>query len=368
MIEDDPPGVGATDNRGDAPSELLTPVPLGGTASAVTAGASHNCALRDDGQVVCWGGNFVGQLGIGTTDNRGNTADELPTDPVPLGAGRSATAVTAGDYHNCALRDDGQVVCWGHNAFGQLGVGATDSRGDAGGELPTTPVPLGGLIRTPALSVANVAVSEGTGGMKNLTFTILRTSVYGTVSVAYTTVAGTAAAGRDYSATSGRATLAQGVDRATVAVPLKTDPDREPNETFTLQLSAPIGATIADANATGTIRNDDARPQVSVRDAVVTELDGSTTLRVRVVLDHRSFEPVNVWYRTVNGSATAPSDYTSRSGVLTIPAYAAGSGVRITIKGDLVPEASETFHLAASATNNATLDDPVGTIVILDDD
>ncbi len=46
--------------------------------------------------------------------------------PVDLGAGRTATAITAGDFHTCALLDNGIVKCWGFNAFGQLGYGDTD--------------------------------------------------------------------------------------------------------------------------------------------------------------------------------------------------------------------------------------------------
>jgi alpha-tubulin suppressor-like RCC1 family protein len=365
-------GVGDTANRGDNPGELPAPaVPLGAgrAASTITGGSLHSCAVRDDASLVCWGYNGNGQLGVGDTANRGDNPGELPAPPVALGAARSATDVTAGEYHTCAVRDNGTVVCWGYNELGQLGVGDTADRGDGPGELPAPAVPLGGTIRTPAFSAANVAVTEGTGGTKTLTFTLSRTSVVGTVSVAYATIAGTAKAGSDYTATSGRKTLAGGVRRAAIAVPLKTDPDREPNETFVLRLSAPIGATIADANATGTIRNDDAPPAISLADAVITEGDsGTRNVAVRVNLNHRSYQRITVTYATADGSATAPSDYATRNGTLTIAANAAGGTITIPVKGDTRNESNETFHLAANAVTKASLADPLSSIVILDDD
>jgi alpha-tubulin suppressor-like RCC1 family protein len=365
-------GVGDTASRGDAPGELPAPtVPLGGgrSATAVVIGFYHTCALLDDATAVCWGFNVYGQLGIGDTATRGDSPGELPAPSVPLGAGRSASAIMTGIYHACALRDNATVVCWGFNAYGQLGAGDPDSRGDNPGELPAPAVPLGGTIRTPAFSVANVAVTEGTGGTKNLTFTLSRTSIVGTVSVAYATIAGTAKAGSDYTATSARKTLAGGVRRATISVPLKTDPNREPNETFTLRLSAPIGATIADANATGTIRNDDAPPAISLADAVITEGDsGTRNVAVRVNLNHRSYQQITLTYGTADNSATAPSDYTTRNGTLTIAANTGGGTIKIPIKGDTRNEANETFHLAASGVTRATLVDPLSTILILDDD
>jgi len=101
------------------------------------AGFTHTCVLRDSGTVKCWGGNYFGQLGLGDTNHRGNEAgemgDALPS--VDLGSGRTALALTGGDYHNCALLDNGAVKCWGRNDYGQLGLGDTNNRGDGAGEM-----------------------------------------------------------------------------------------------------------------------------------------------------------------------------------------------------------------------------------------
>jgi len=93
------------------------------TAVAITAGDSHTCAILDDGSVSCWGNNGQGQLGDGTTTNR-NT----PTQTSSLGTDRTAVAITGGDYHTCAILDDGSVSCWGYNWNGELGDGTTTDR------------------------------------------------------------------------------------------------------------------------------------------------------------------------------------------------------------------------------------------------
>jgi hypothetical protein len=87
----------------------------------ISAGASHTCALLDNGTVKCWGYNFYGQLGIGST----TTWTYTPSGPINFGAGRTAMQISAGFYHTCAILDDGTVKCWGWNDNGQLGIGST---------------------------------------------------------------------------------------------------------------------------------------------------------------------------------------------------------------------------------------------------
>jgi hypothetical protein len=79
------------------------------------------------------------------------------------------------------------------------------------------------------------------------------------VTVGYATANGTASAGSDYVAQSGTLTFAAGQTSRTIGVVVKGDRNAEPNETFTVRLSGPSGATIARATGVGTIANDDFR-------------------------------------------------------------------------------------------------------------
>jgi alpha-tubulin suppressor-like RCC1 family protein len=96
-------------------------------ATQLVAGGEHACAIRADRTVVCWGYNYLASLGNGSTRPTRASRPEVTlvvTDAVQLAAGR---------YHSCALRDGGQVLCWGDNLGGQLGNGEISH--DPGGAL-----------------------------------------------------------------------------------------------------------------------------------------------------------------------------------------------------------------------------------------
>jgi cysteine-rich repeat protein len=122
-------GLGDTKNRGDVKSQVprkLPAIDLGTdrTATAISvSSASSACALLDHGEVKCWGNNRFGQLGTGSTDDRGDEPGEMgdALKPIPLGIGRKAVGVSAGSNYSCAVLDDGSVKCWGSGQYGQLG-------------------------------------------------------------------------------------------------------------------------------------------------------------------------------------------------------------------------------------------------------
>jgi alpha-tubulin suppressor-like RCC1 family protein len=135
-------GLGDLLSRGDGPNEMgdnlpIVPLGTGRTAKAIAAGYTHTCALLDDGSVKCWGTNGYGQLGVGDTQDRGDQPGEMG-DNLPfvnLGAGRTAKAISAGLFASCAILDDDSIKCWGDDQQGQLGLGDTQSRGDAPNEM-----------------------------------------------------------------------------------------------------------------------------------------------------------------------------------------------------------------------------------------
>ncbi len=117
-------GYGKTSNIGDNETPgSVAPVNLGAgrVAMQVAAGASHTCALLDNGTVRCWGLNANGQLGYGNATTIGDNETPGSVGTVNLGVGRTAVAISAGGYHSCALLDNGTVRCWGQDAFGQTG-------------------------------------------------------------------------------------------------------------------------------------------------------------------------------------------------------------------------------------------------------
>ena len=100
------------------------PVPLyvegiSGEIAAVAAGGSRTCALTSLGRIKCWGNNWSGQLGVMPTI----TQRYIPVDVQDLKSGMAA--ITSGSEHTCGLTLDGGVKCWGHNFYGQLGDGTT---------------------------------------------------------------------------------------------------------------------------------------------------------------------------------------------------------------------------------------------------
>jgi alpha-tubulin suppressor-like RCC1 family protein len=83
--------------------------------ATLATGRTHACAVRSDGQVMCWGANDLGQLGDGTT------LDRAVATPVALA--QRAVSVAAGDGFSCVLEAQGGVKCFGINSRGQLGTG-----------------------------------------------------------------------------------------------------------------------------------------------------------------------------------------------------------------------------------------------------
>jgi hypothetical protein len=119
MHEDCDPATGWTDCA-------RTPVVVSGitTATSITAGHRHRCALLTDGSVRCWGYNQTGACGNGRTITGAPFGE---TTPVTVLLPSRAVQIASGGNHNCAILENGDVYCWGQNFTGQLGNGTMTS-------------------------------------------------------------------------------------------------------------------------------------------------------------------------------------------------------------------------------------------------
>ena len=156
----------------------------------------------------------------------------------------------------------------------------------------TTCFPPSCLRGVPGIAVANAGVQEGPNATLSFAVTLNR-APSGTVTLNYATIDGTATAGEDYTATSGRLTFAAGETEKTVSVPVLDDAHDEGTETLTLSLWNASGAYLEDSTATGTINNTDAMPKAwmvrfgrtvgsQVVDALGQRLEGATASHVTV--------------------------------------------------------------------------------------
>jgi hypothetical protein len=110
-------------------------------------------------------------------------------------------------------------------------------------------------------------------------------------------------------------------------------------------------------------------PTLNILDGSVLEgKKGTVSLDLTVTLSRSSNNSVTVHYATANGTAQAKTDYNSASGTLTIPSGQVQATIPVSIKGDRRREADETFTVQLSNAVEATINDGVGTVTILNDD
>jgi len=139
-------GLGDEQDVGDDEAPLQRPaVDLGGRATFVAAGGGHSCAILEGGDVRCWGDNQLGQLGTGQSSSVGD--DEMPSALPALHFPAPIRALALGFDHTCALGGDGSVRCWGDNLFGQLGRGDPAAGGPLELATDVAPVELGGRAK-----------------------------------------------------------------------------------------------------------------------------------------------------------------------------------------------------------------------------
>ena len=226
----------------------------------------------------------------------------------------------------------------------------------------------------PEVSVADSsALEDPPGGFRHpssisfsLTLSAFTSQV---VSVDYSTAAGTATSGVDFVPTSGTLSFPPNVTSQPVSVPILDDVIDEPDETLFLNLANPTGGVLVDAQAVGTILDQDPPPDLSVADPSVLEGNqGQHSLAFVPTLSLPSGKTITLDYATGGGTATAGSDYLAAAGSLTFPPGTTALPVDVPVLGDLLNEGDETLGL--SLTNAVDVNLPLVPVTgtILDDD
>ena len=239
------------------------------------------------------------------------------------------------------------------------GVSIVDARGQ-------------GTIRTDelSLSVADVSLDEG---QPEAFFVVTLAGLGATepVTVDFATNDGSALAGLDYEETHGSLTFLPGEMQRRIQVPVTDDNTFEAAQTFSIVLSNPANATILQATATGTIRDNDAPPHVSVISPVECAEgdDGATEATVAVRLSAASDVPVTVDFSTLDGTATAAEgDYEPVSGLLVFEPGVFEQLVVVRVLGDVSVESDESFSIVLSNATNAVIETGTGEVIIRDNE
>ena len=220
--------------------------------------------------------------------------------------------------------------------------------------------------------VASAGTTEGDSGATPLVFGVsLSNPSAFAVSAGYATSDNSATtADGDYEAATGTVTIPAGLTTGSVSVSVNGDTKYENNESFTVTLASPSGATLGNAVATGTIANDDPMPALSIDDVSHLEGDAGTTLfRFTVSLSAPSGLPATVDFATADSTATVSgADYQAAGGELLFPAGTTSRTLDVLASGDSTAEADEVFLVALSNPTSATVSRSPGIGTIRNDD
>ncbi len=222
---------------------------------------------------------------------------------------------------------------------------------------------------SPMLAIGDMTILEGNAGTHNAVVSVTVSEPHGNaVTVNYSTANGTASAGSDYRAVSGKLTFALGEMSKSILIPVIGDRVPEADKTFFVELSNAKGAKIAKGEGIITIVDDE--PRISIND--VSQLEGNsgmTLFTFTVSLSAPYDLPVTINYTTTDGSASAGSDYTAASGTLIFAPGQTSQTITVGVTGDRLPEPDKTFVVSLSTPNSsAEISKGMGVGTIIDDE
>jgi hypothetical protein len=334
-----------------APSYIAPPPPPSTPAVPSPTFPSAGTTMRDNAYCVIWSGSTYGYR------------FEVNSSATFSASTRVAGADTLEPQYCTNSGPAETKLYWRVKA---LGVGDIESAWSNVQSFATGPLPS-------QLAVNDISVAEGNSGTRVATFTVTRSGDRTrAASVVYQTASGSATAGSDYVGVPATTlNFAPGDASKSVAVTIVGDTNVEADETFFLNLSSPVGVTMVNpASGTATITNDDFPPKFAVNDiTVVKGNSGSKIANFAVTRSGVATGTASVVYQTMDGSATAGSDYQALPPTtLNFAPGETNKNVSVTILGDTTVEFDEWFLLNLSMPVGAAIDDGSGMATITNDD
>lgn len=343
------------DISGDGKSDLL--LANNGGNTAVTLINSPDTALtldrpeatgtilNDDNAVV----QFASTADLTVAESAGAqtltlTLAPASTQPVTVNYSLSGTATSVRDYTVPAS----VVFAPGETTKALILTVVDDTREDA-------------AARETAIITLTGATNAGLGS--NLTRTVTITDNDSAPTVQFSAAGATITEG-----SSGTVRFAPGETTQTIEIPIIGDLDDEPDETFTVNLSNPVNASLLLASGTGTIRDNDVPPTVQFETAATSLGEASTTVNLTVLLSNAISDAVTVNY--VLGAGTAgPQDSSVAAGTVVIPAGQRRGSIAVPLLDDALDEDDETLILQLNSASGAVIGGvSEHTITIVDND
>lgn len=324
--------------------------------SGGTAVTNYN---GDDAVALLKGGNLldvIGQIGF----DPGTVWGTSPASTLNNTITRKST-VCAGDANGSDAFDPaGEWNGFAQDTFTNLGTHTAN------------------CVTTPTISINDVSQAEGNSGTSNFTFTVSLSAPapVGGVSFDINSADGTATlADNDYlSIGQSGVTIAEGASSRDFMISVNGDATDEADETFLVNLTNVVGATLADAQGQATIVNDDASTAVLSISNPTPAPEGNSGVTSQIITASLSFavgSDVVLAATTADGTASGSAvDYLTQSALeYTIPAGQTSVQIPVGIVGDTIDEADETYTLTiASSSPLVTLGTSVATATISDDD
>jgi len=224
------------------------------------------------------------------------------------------------------------------------------------------------VIPATTISINDTSIVEGDTGTTNATLAIGISAISTfPVTVAYTTVAGSATAGSDFTAKNGSVVFMPGMTNGLIEIPIINDLIRESNETFRVILTSADNAFILKNQATATILDNDPPPNLSITDVTIIEpLSGAAEARFQLSLDRPTGFPVQVNFSTADGTAQGGPDYQATNGTITIVPGQSNAWLSVWINADAIFETNEFFYVNLALPVNAALTQAQGRALIID--